>query len=118
MKETPIFRNIQHVPRIWGVAYVKLFASLGIGLLTMTVAFALVNRGSAFLKIAVIVFAVLVTAGLYAVSFWLDNRDPLDSNVTPFLKREFNCQSLSLQRLKLLNHEVLKHEVPRPAQKH
>ena len=58
MKETPIFRNIQHVPRIWGVTYLKLFASLGIGLLIMTVAFALVNRGSALLKIAIIVFAV------------------------------------------------------------
>ena len=118
MKETPIFRNIQHVPRIWGVTYLKLFASLGIGLLIMTVAFALVNRGSALLKIAIIVFAVLVTAGFYAVSFWFDNRDPLDSNTTPFLKREFNSQCLSLQQLKLLDHEVRKHEVPRPAQKH
>jgi flagellar basal body-associated protein FliL len=118
MKETPIFRNIQHVPRIWGVTYLKLFASLGIGLLIMTVAFALVNRGSALLKIAIIVFAVLVTAGFYAVSFWFDNRDPLDSNTTPFLKLEFNSQSLSLQQLKLLDREVLKHEVSRPAQKH
>ena len=115
MRETPIFRNIQHVPRIWGVTYVKLFASLGIGLLIMTVAFALVNRGSALLKIAVIVLAVLLTAGFYAVSFWLDNRDPLDSNTTPFLKWEFNSQSLSLQCMKLLDHEVLKNEVSRPA---
>jgi hypothetical protein len=92
----------------------KLFASLGIGLLIMTVAFALVNRGSAVLKIAVIVFAVLVTAGFYAVSFWLDNQDPLDSNTTPFLKRQFSSQSLSLQQLKLLEHEVPRHEVPRP----
>ena len=59
--------------------------------------------------------AVLVTAGFYAVSFWLDNRDPLDSNMTPFLKSEFNSQSLSLQRMKLLDHEVLKNEVSRPA---
>jgi hypothetical protein len=70
------------------------------------------------LKIAIIVFAVLVTAGFYVVSFWFDNRDPLDSNTTPFLKREFDSQSLSLQQLKLLDHEVRKHEVPRPAQKH
>jgi hypothetical protein len=77
----------------------------------MTAAFALVNRGSASLKIAVIVFAVLVTAGFYAVSFWVDNRDPLDSNVTPFLKQEFNSQTLSLQQLELLDHEVLNHEV-------
>jgi hypothetical protein len=117
MKETPIFRNIQHVPRIWGVTYVKLFASLGIGLLIMTVAFALVNRGSALLKVSVIVFAVLVTAGFYAVSFWLDNRDPLDSNTTPFLKREFNSQALSLQRTKLLDHEA-RNEVSRPSEKH
>ncbi|MCI0718328.1 MAG: hypothetical protein L0338_05060 [Acidobacteria bacterium] len=106
------------MPRIWGVTYVKLFASLGIGLLIMTVAFALLNRESASLKIATIIFGVTVTAVLYAVSFWLDNRDPLDSNTTPFLKLEFNSQSLSLQQLKLLDREVLKHEVPRPAQKH
>ena len=118
MRETPIFRNIQHVPRIWGVSYVKLFGSLGIGLLVMTVSFALANRGSAFQKISVIVFGVLLTAALYGISFWLDNRDPLGSNTTPFLKHEFNSQSLSLQQVTLLDHEVSGHEVPRPSPKH
>jgi hypothetical protein len=47
MKETP-FSGTSSTPRIWGVTYLKLFASLGIGLLIMTVAFALVNCGSAF----------------------------------------------------------------------
>ena len=118
MRETPIFRNLQHVPRIWGITYVKLFGSLGIGLLLMTVSFAFANRGSALDKIAVIVLSVLATAGLYGISFWLDNRDPLGSNTTPFLKNEFNSQSLSLQQLTLLDHEVSGNEVQRPSRKH
>ncbi len=105
MKETPIFRNIQHVPRIWGVTYVKLFGSLGVGLLVMTVSFALANRGSAFQKMSLIVFGVLLTAALYGISFWLDNRDPLDSNTTPFIKHELNSQSLSLQQVILVDRE-------------
>ncbi|MCI0623425.1 MAG: hypothetical protein L0387_17495 [Acidobacteria bacterium] len=116
MKETPIFRNIQHVPRIWGVTYVKLFGSLGVGLVVLTVSFALANRGSAFQKVSVIVFGVVLTAVLYGISFWLDNRDPLDSNTTPFLRSEFNSQSLSLQRVTLRDKET--HEVSRPAPRH
>ena len=50
MKETPIFRNIQHVPRIWGVTYPKAFGSLGVGLLFTTVAFASAGRASATQK--------------------------------------------------------------------
>jgi hypothetical protein len=118
MRETPIFRNLQHVPRIWGITYVKLFGSLGIGLLLMTVSFAFANRGSALGKITVIVLSVLATAGLYGISFWLDNRDPLGSNTTPFLKNEFNSQSLSLQQLTLLDHEVSGNEIQRPSRRH
>jgi hypothetical protein len=118
MRETPIFRNLQHVPRIWGITYVKLFGSLGIGLLLMTVSFASANRGSALDKITVIVLSVLATAGLYGISFWLDNRDPLGSNTTPFLKNEFNSQSLSLQQLTLLDHEVSGNEIQRPSRRH
>ena len=54
MKETTIFRNIQHIPRIWGVTYVKLFAALGIGLLVTTVSFAVATHGSAIQKISLI----------------------------------------------------------------
>ena len=118
MRETPIFRNLQHVPRIWGITYVKLFGSLGIGLLLMTVSFAFANRGSALGKIAVIVLSVLATAGLYGISFWLDNRDPLGSNTTPFLSNEFNSQSISLQQLILLDHEVSGNEIQRPSRRH
>ncbi len=118
MKETPIFRNIQHVPRIWGVTYLKLFGALGIGLFVMTIAFALANGGSAFQKLSVIAFGVLLTVALYGISFWLDNRDPLDSNTAPFLKNEFNSQSLSLQCVILLDRQDSAHEVSRPSTKH
>ena len=62
MKETPIFRNIQHVPRIWGVTYPKAFGSLGVGLLFTTVAFASAGRASATRKIGVLVIGIFVTA--------------------------------------------------------
>ncbi len=108
MKETPLFRNIQHVPRIWGVTYVKLFASLGIGLLVITVSFAVATHGSAIQKICLIGLSVGVTVVIYIVSFWLDNRDPLESGLT-FLRNEFNSQTLSLQRVAILD----RNEIPR-----
>ena len=108
MKETAIFRNIQHVPRIWGVTYVKLFASLGVGLLVTTISFALASHASAIQKISLIAFGIGVTVVLYVLSFWLDNRDPLGSDVT-FIRNELNSQSLSFQRVALLDRD----EIPR-----
>ena len=99
MKETPIFRNIQHVPRIWGVTYPKLFGSLAGGLLVTTLCFILVSGWTAIAKVAVIGLGAVVTLLLYAISLWIDEGDPLERHSTPFLKGEANSQSLSLQRL-------------------
>ena len=110
MKETTIFRNIQHVPRIWGVTYVKLFASLGVGLLVTTISFAVACHASAIQKVSFIGFGVGVTVVLYVLSFWLDNRDPLGSDL-PFFRNEFNSQSLSLQRVAIVDRD----EIPRPS---
>jgi hypothetical protein len=106
MKETPLFRNIQHIPRIWGVTYIKLFGSLGVGLLLTTAGFLFTNRATAIVKLAVIGSGILITAFLYAVSLWLDNRDPLERDSARFLKHELNSASLSLERVCFLAHEA------------
>ena len=99
MKETPIFRNIQHIPRIWGVTYPKLFASLGGGLLVTTLGFFFVSEGAALVKVMVIGLGAVATLLLYAVSLWIDQTDEAERPSALFLKDELNSQSLSLQRL-------------------
>ncbi len=103
MKETPIFRNIQHIPRIWGVAYPKLFASLGGGLLITTLGFFFVSEETAVVKVMVIGLGSAATLLLYLISLWIDHCDPLEHHCTPFLKNEANSQSLSSQLIVFLN---------------
>jgi len=107
MKETPIFRNIQHVPRVWGVTYLKLFATLGSGLLATTLGFVLTPGATAVVKLMVIGLGIVATLLLYGVCFWIDNTDRLESDSASFLKGELNSQSLSLQRLRILDREAV-----------
>jgi len=118
MKETPIFRNIQHVPRIWGVTYPKLFAAFGGGLLFTTAGFAWASRASAGQKIGLLLLGIFTTGILYGLFFWLDSLDPLDFNATPFLRQHFNSQSLSLQRVAFIEREVSKNAVSRSLEEH
>jgi len=106
MKETLIFRNIQHIPRIWGVTYLKLFATLGGGLFITTLAFFLTSGATAVVKVAMIVGGVVATLLLYGVSFWIDNTDRLERDSARHLKTELNSQSLSLQQVRFLDHEA------------
>ncbi len=103
MKETPIFRNIQHIPRIWGVTYPKLFASLGGGLLVTTLGFFFVSEGTAVVKVVVIGLGAVATLLLYALSLWADHADGLERCSIHFLKDEVNSQSLSLQSLEFFD---------------
>src|SRR5688572_21731255 len=114
MKETPLFRNIQHVPRIWGVTYIKLFGSLGLALLLTTAGFLFTNRATLVVKLVMISSGVLITAVLYAVSFWLDSRDPQENDSARFLKNELNSASLSLQQIRFHAKEAT-NEVSRSA---
>ena len=107
MKETPIFRNIQHVPRVWGVTYLKLFPTLASGLLVTTLGFVLTPGATALVKVTMIGLGVVVTLLLYAICFWIDNADPLERDSGPFVKGEMNSQSLSLQRLRIHDREAL-----------
>jgi hypothetical protein len=114
MRETAIFRNIQHIPRIWGVTYPKLFASLAGGLLATTLGFYISSAGSALVKVMVILLGIATTLMLYGVSFWIDNTDLLERDAAAFLRAELNSQSLSLQRFQFHDREAVD-AVSRPA---
>jgi hypothetical protein len=116
MIERPIFRNIQHVPKVWGVTYVKLFATLGSGLLATTIGFFLTSGSNAVAKVLVIGLGVVVTLLIYSFCFWIDNTDHLERDSSGFLKTEMNSQSLSLQRLKFLDREAVD-AVSRPVER-
>jgi hypothetical protein len=107
MKETPIFRNIQHVRRVWGVTYPKLFATLGGGLLATTLGFVMTPGATAIVKILVIGLGVAATLLGYGVCFLMDNTDRLESDSASFLKRELSSQSLSAQRLGIFDREAV-----------
>ena len=117
MKETAIFRNIQHVPKVWGVTYLKLFATLGSGLLATTLGFSLTSGATAVVKVMVIGLGVVITLFIYGVCFWIDNTDHLEQDSSKFLKGEMNSQSLSLQRLQFLDREAFD-AVSRSAARH
>ena len=107
MKETTIFRNIQHIPRVWGVTYPKLFATIGGGLLATTLGFILSPGARAIVKVMMIGLGVIATLLSYAVCFWMDNSDRLESDSASFIKGELNSQSLSMQRLRVLDREAV-----------
>jgi hypothetical protein len=101
MNERNIFRNIQHVPRVWGVTYMRLFATLGFGLLMTTAGFTLSSGAGALGKVAVVGAGVVLTLAVYVVCLVIDKADALDHDHAPFLKGEMNSQSMSLQRIQL-----------------
>ncbi len=105
MRERPIFRNIQHVPKVWGVTYLKLFATLGSGLLATTLGFSLTSGSTAVAKVMMIGLGVAITLLIYGFCFWIDNTDNLEKDSSPFIKGELNSQSLSLQRLRFFDRE-------------
>ncbi len=117
MRERPIFRNIQHVPKVWGVTYLKLFATLGSGLLATTLGFSLTSGATAIVKVMVIGLGVAITLLIYGFCFWIDNTDHLERDSSAFIKREMNSQSLSLQRIRFLDREAVD-AVSRSAAKH
>ncbi len=103
MKLKAIHRNLQHVPRIWGVSYWKLFASLFATLLVMMVFFYTVSRGLAAL-------AVGIGVGLagYGISFWMDSRDPLEHQKhSRFIRDSLTSASVSNQAIRIKDHEAV-----------
>lgn len=102
MKFKPIHRNLQHVPKIWGVTYLKLFAALFSVLLVTLVYFTAVARG---------VMALLAGLGaglaVYGGSLWLDSRDPLAHNrQSAFIRDALTAYSVSNQTVRIDDGDV------------
>jgi hypothetical protein len=106
MIERPVFRNIQHVPKVWGVTYLKLFATLGSGLIATTLGFFMTSGATAITKVMVLGLGVIVTLLIYAICLWIDNTDSLERDSCSFLKKEMNSQSLSLQQFRFFDREA------------
>lgn len=117
MNEKQIFRNIQHIPKVWGVTYLKLFATLGLGLVVTTIGFSLTSAAMVVVKILVIGLGIVLTSLIYGICFWIDNTDRLERDSAAFLKPEMNSQSLSLQELRFLDQEGMD-AVSRPDARH
>jgi len=100
MTERAIFRNIQHVPKVWGVTYHRLFAALGGGLLITTVGFALSSGASALGKISIIGLGIGLTLSFYGICFCMERNDAIDRDL-PFLKNTLNVQSMSQQTIQI-----------------
>jgi hypothetical protein len=98
MKELRIHRNIQHVPKVWGVTYSKLFLTLGGGLLITAVGFSFGSGAGTVGKIGLICMGGLITAALHGVCWWFESRDKIDRDA-PWLKSTANSQAASLQTL-------------------
>ena len=107
MNEKQIFRNIQHIPKVWGITYLKLFATLGSGLVATTIGFSLTSSSTAVVKVMVIGLGIVVTALIYGICFWIDNTDHLERDSASFLKAEMNSQSLSLQIIRFSDQEAI-----------
>jgi hypothetical protein len=98
MKELRIHGNIQHVPKVWGVSYSKLFLTLGGGLLITAVGFSFGSGAGTAGKIGLICIGGLFTAALHGVCWWLESRDKIDRDA-PWLKSAANSQAASLQTI-------------------
>src|SRR5439155_16236681 len=90
-------------PRVWGVTYPKLCATLGGGLLATTLGFVMTPGATAIVKLMVIGLGVAATLLGYGVCFLMDNTDRLESDSASFLKRELNSQSLPAPQLYVLH---------------
>jgi len=100
MTERRIFKNICHVPKIWGVPYPKVFISVGLLLFSTVAGNALASGSSTMGKALVIVVSVLLSATLHCVFLMMERVDVLERDL-PFIKNELSSQSISLQRVNL-----------------
>ena len=88
----PIYRNLQHVPKIYGLTFLKFFGVLFISLFVMVGLLQMAGPVVAFST------AGLVLAILYSAAFWWDSRDP-DRINTAFVRPSLTSYSLSNQRI-------------------
>jgi len=94
MSERIFSRNAEHVPKIWGVPYIKVFIVIGIGLLITTVAFALTSNMVWIGKIAALTVGVLITCLLYGGCVWME-RQGQTARRPAFMRRDWKSLSCS-----------------------
>jgi len=100
MTERPIFRNIQHVPKVWGVTYFKIFITLGIGLLFTTVAFSLAPGNSTAMKLSALGFGVLITALAFGVCIFIERQGEIVADPTG-LKNVVSSHVISQKKMQI-----------------
>jgi len=101
MRERRIFLNITHVPKIWGVPYPKVFATVGLLIFTTVVGNALSSGSGTLVKVLIVLAAVILSGALHVFFIMTERVDLLEQDV-PFIKNHLNSQSSSLQTVKLL----------------
>lgn len=90
-----VYRNLQHQPRIWGVSYVKLFATLFAALFAMMMTYYVLGA------ITSMGIAAGVLAVGYGVSFFLDSRDPVRFDGA-FLRNTWTSYTPSGARVRII----------------
>lgn len=105
MRERDIFRNIQHIPKVWGITYIHLFLSLGIGFLFITLGFVFVSKAGVIAKVGTIIVGIVLSGISYGFWWWRDNIDGLATDSAPWMKCVLNSQSLSSQQIKFTQGE-------------
>jgi len=100
MAERGISRNVQHVPRVWGVTYIKLFASIGVGLLITTAGFIGSSKAGIVGRIFALLAGSLITFALYGLCYWLERQDPI-ARAVAFLKLRWQSHSASRHGIRI-----------------
>lgn len=106
MAERGISRNVQHVPKVWGVTYIKLFASIGVGLLITTVGFVVNSKAGIIGRIFTLLLGSLVTFALYGLCFWFERQDPI-ARAVKYLKLRWHSHSASRQGTRIYKTQSL-----------
>ena len=101
MRERRIFLNIDHVPKIWGVPYPKVFATVGLLIFATVAGNALSGGAGTLIKFLVVVGAVMLSVGLHVFFILMERNDALEKDLS-FIKDEQNSQDSSLQTVRLL----------------
>jgi len=97
MNIKPIQRNIQHQPKIWGITYLKLFASLFLMLFCILGWHFLVARG-----LVALLFGVGVGGLSLGVAYLLDRRDPVERpHAARYIRRQLTAYVTSNQTVRL-----------------
>jgi len=92
-----VYRNLQVIPRIWGVTFYKLFAVLFGGLIAMLPLMYLIPKLLAFaVTIGIVLFG-------YVICLALDARDPVEYQGRRFrwIRNRLTCYTLSNKRMKM-----------------